>query len=43
MLDVINHGGNLEDVLDVDEVIRYFAANTALVSLDRYQGTMMHN
>lgn len=43
MLDVINNGGNIEDVLDVDEMLRYFAINTALVSLDSYQGNFMHN
>ena len=42
-LDVINHGGNLDEVMDVDEMLRYFAANTALVNLDHYQGTMKHN
>lgn len=43
LLDAINHGGNLEKVMDVDEMLRYFAANTALVSLDSYQGMMKHN
>ena len=43
MLDVINNGGDLEEVLDVDEMLRYFAANTALVNLDHYQGMMKHN
>ena len=43
MLDVINHGGDLEQVLDVDEMLRYFAANTALVNLDHYQGMLKHN
>ncbi|WP_285768064.1 CotH kinase family protein [Peribacillus sp. SI8-4] len=43
MLDAINHGGNLEEVLDVDEMLRYFAANTALVNLDHYQGDKKHN
>lgn len=42
-LDVINHGGDLEEVLDVDEMLRYFAVNTALVNLDHYQGSMKHN
>lgn len=42
-LDVINHDGNIEQVADVDEMLRYFAANTALVNLDSYQGTMKHN
>ncbi|MFJ7744873.1 CotH kinase family protein [Peribacillus sp. NPDC097295] len=43
MLDVINHGGDLEEVLNVDEMLRYFAANTALVNLDHYQGMLKHN
>ncbi|MGE7778830.1 CotH kinase family protein [Peribacillus sp. NPDC097264] len=43
MLDVINNGGDLEEVLDVDEMLRYFAANTALVNLDHYQGMLKHN
>ncbi|WP_052343857.1 CotH kinase family protein [Bacillus massiliigorillae] len=43
LLDVINNGGNLEEVMDVDEMLRYFATNTALVNLDHYQGSMKHN
>ncbi|MBO0998210.1 CotH kinase family protein [Bacillus sp. SD075] len=43
MLDAINNGGNVEEVLDVDEMLRYFAANTALVNLDHYQGDKKHN
>ncbi|WP_244364146.1 CotH kinase family protein [Paenibacillus cellulositrophicus] len=42
-LDTINHGGDVADVADVDEMLRYFAATTALVSLDSYQGQMKHN
>lgn len=43
MLDAINNGGDLEEYLDVDEMLRYFAVNTALVNLDSYQGQMKHN
>lgn len=43
MLDAINHDGEIEKVLNVDEMLRYFALNTALVSLDSYQGNMKHN
>jgi len=43
MLDAINNGGDIEKVLDVDEMLRYFAANTALVNLDSYQGQLKHN
>jgi spore coat protein CotH len=42
-LDAINHGKKIEPYVDVDEMLRYFAANTALVSLDSYQGSMKHN
>ena len=35
--------GDLESVMDDDNMLRYFAMNTALVSLDSYQGTMKHN
>ena len=34
---------SLEKILDVDEVIRYFAVNTFLVNLDSYQSGKAHN
>lgn len=43
MLDAINNGGDIEKYIDVDELLRYFAVNTALVNLDSYQGNMKHN
>ncbi|MFB7157580.1 CotH kinase family protein [Lysinibacillus sp. NPDC056232] len=43
MVKAINNGGNIEKYIDVDEMLRYFAMNTALVNLDSYQGTMKHN
>ncbi|MFO1442532.1 CotH kinase family protein [Bacillus sp. Bva_UNVM-123] len=43
MLAAINKGENIEQHIDVDEMLRYFAANTALVNLDSYQGQMKHN
>lgn len=43
MLDAINNGGDIEKYIDVDEMLRYFAINTALVNLDSYQGNMKHN
>jgi len=43
MLNAINNGGDIEKYLDVDEMLRYFAVNTALVNLDSYQGNMKHN
>ncbi len=39
----LNEGTDLETYVDVDEVLRYFAANTALVSLDSYVSSMKHN
>lgn len=43
-LDVINNEPDkLEEVMDVDEMLRYFAANTALANMDSYQGRMKHN
>jgi len=30
----INNGDNIEKYIDVDEMLRYFAVNTALVNLD---------
>ena len=39
----LNDGTNLEDVLDVEEVLKYFAVNTYLVNLDSYSGSMYHN
>lgn len=43
MIDAINNGDNIEKYIDVDEMLRYFAVNTALVNLDSYQGNMKHN
>ena len=46
ILDMIEHLDNMEDIesyLDVDEVLRYFAANTFLVNLDSYVSNMNHN
>ena len=39
----LNDGTNLEEVLDVEEVLKYFAVNTYLVNLDSYSGAMYHN
>ena len=39
----LNEGTDLETYVDVDEVLRYFAANTAVVSLDSYVSSMKHN
>ncbi|EQK40516.1 cotH family protein [[Clostridium] bifermentans ATCC 638] len=36
-------GKNIENYLNVDEVLKYFAVNTFLVNLDSYSGGMYHN
>lgn len=38
-----NKGASIEDTVAVDNMLRYFATNTALVNLDSYQGNMKHN
>ncbi len=43
MIKAINNGGNIEKYIDVDEMLRYFAMNTAIVNLDSYQSNMKHN
>ena len=42
-LKALAEGDNLEKYVDVDEVLRYFAANTALVNLDSYVSSLKHN
>ncbi len=42
-LDVLNHGGDLSTVLNVDGAVRYLAVSTALSNLDSYQGPFAHN
>ena len=39
----LNEGTNLDECIDVDEVLKYFAVNTFLVNLDSYAGNMKHN
>jgi spore coat protein CotH len=43
MVNELNNGSDLESVIDVDEVLRYFAVSTALSNLDSYQGSLAHN
>jgi spore coat protein CotH len=44
MIKALNEGGaDIQNYLDVDEVLRYLAANTFLVNLDSYLGGMYHN
>lgn len=39
----LSQGEELEDIVDVDEVLRYFACNVAMVNLDSYLSSMKHN
>ena len=39
----INENENIEDVVDVDEVIRYFVVHNFVCNFDSYTGSMIHN
>lgn len=43
MIKNLNNGENLEEYLNVEEILKYFAVNTFLVNLDSYSGGMYHN
>ena len=43
MLDVLNNGGDIASVIDVDAVLRYLAVSTAMSNLDSYQGVRGQN
>lgn len=43
MIEHLNNGTELEQYLDVDSVLRYFAVNTFLVNFDSYTGNLKHN
>lgn len=43
MIKNLNYGTKLEEYLDVEEILKYFAVNTFLVNLDSYSGGMYHN
>lgn len=43
MIKSLDKGTNLEEYLDVEEILKYFAVNTFLVNLDSYSGGMYHN
>ena len=43
MIKNLNNGENLEQYLNVEEILKYFAVNTFLVNLDSYSGGMYHN
>lgn len=39
----LNAGEDLEEVLNVDEVLRYFVVHNFVLNFDSYTGSMMHN
>lgn len=39
----LNAQENLSDVLDIDQVLRYFVAHNFVVNADSYTGTLLHN
>lgn len=39
----LNENENIEDVVDVEEVIRYFVVHNFVVNFDSYTGSMIHN
>lgn len=43
LMKALESGEGLEDVLDVDEVLRYLAANVAFANFDSYLGNTTHN
>lgn len=42
-LQQLNEGINIEDVVNVDEVIRYFVVHNFVCNFDSYTGSMIHN
>ena len=42
-LKALSEGDHLENVLDIDEVLRYFVVHNYLVNSDSYTGAMVHN
>ena len=42
-LKALSGGEDLEEVLDVDELLRYFVVHNYLVNSDSYTGSMIHN
>ncbi|MGI6665391.1 MAG: CotH kinase family protein [Christensenellaceae bacterium] len=39
----INEGTDLEEVVNIDEVLRYFVVHNYLLNFDSYTGSMVHN
>ena len=42
-LEPLNQGTDIESVVDVDEVIRYFVVHNFVCNFDSYTGSMIHN
>lgn len=43
MLRQLNEGENLDQVINIDEVLRYFVVHDFVLNFDSYTGSMMHN
>lgn len=39
----LNHGENIDTVVDIDAVIRYFVVHNFVLNFDSYTGSMIHN
>lgn len=39
----LNEGENIEEVVNIDEVLRYFVAHNFVVNFDSYTGSIVHN
>lgn len=39
----LNEGENLEEVVNIEEVLRYFVVHNYLLNFDSYTGSMLHN
>ena len=39
----LNEGENIEEVVNIDEVIRYFVVHNFVCNFDSYTGSMIHN
>jgi len=42
-LKVLSEGGDISDVVDIDQVLRYFVVHNFVVNGDSYTGSMVHN
>lgn len=43
LIEVINNGGDLEETLNIDNILKYLAVTVGVVSLDSYPGAIPHN